>query len=161
MVDVKIPQVGESISEVTVATWMKKDGDMVKMDETILSIESDKATLDIAAPKAGKLKILVAEGTVVAIGAKVAEVDETASGGASASAPAAAPAPKAEAPKTEAPAASKGDKNIPSPAAAKILAEKNVEASSVAGSGSPRPTRSPQRQLPWPHRRPTTSWPHW
>jgi 2-oxoglutarate dehydrogenase E2 component (dihydrolipoamide succinyltransferase) len=130
MVDVKIPQVGESISEVTVATWTKKDGDMVKMDETILSIESDKATLDIAAPKAGKLKILVQEGTVVPIGAKVAEVDETASAGAS------APAPKAESP-TAAPAArpQPDAKNIPSPAAAKILAEKNVEAGSVAGSG--------------------------
>jgi 2-oxoglutarate dehydrogenase E2 component (dihydrolipoamide succinyltransferase) len=131
MVDVKVPSVGESISEVTIASWMKKDGEMVKLDEAICSIESDKATLEIAAPKAGKLKILVKEGETVAIGTKVAEVDETASAGAS--------APAAEAPKaqTQAPAAAPtgGDKNFPSPAAAKILAEKGVDAGSVQGSG--------------------------
>ncbi|MES2525817.1 MAG: 2-oxoglutarate dehydrogenase complex dihydrolipoyllysine-residue succinyltransferase [Bdellovibrionota bacterium] len=127
MVDVKVPAVGESISEVTIAAWTKKDGAMVKLDETICSIESDKATLDISAPKAGKLKILVKEGETVNIGTKIAEVDETATAGAEASA-AAAP----EAPKTAAPAQ---DKNFPSPAAAKILAEKGVDAGSVQGSG--------------------------
>lgn len=134
MVDVKVPSVGESISEVTIASWMKKDGDMVKLDEAICSIESDKATLEIAAPKAGKLKILVKEGETVAIGTKVAEVDETASAGATTTAapdtkPQSAPTPS---PKSEAPA---GDKNYPSPAAAKILAEKNIDAGSIQGSG--------------------------
>ncbi len=132
MVDVKVPSVGESISEVTIASWVKGDGDMVKLDEVICSIESDKATLEISAPKAGKLKVLVAEGETVAIGAKIAEVDETASAGASAT-------PEKTAPKTEAPApkaeASSGDKNYPSPAAAKILAEKGIESSAVQGSG--------------------------
>ena len=130
MVDVKVPSVGESISEVTIASWLKKDGDMVKLDEAICSIESDKATLEISAPKAGKLKILVTEGETVAIGTKVAEVDETATAGATAPA---AEAPKA-APAAAAPASS-GDKNFPSPAAAKILAEKGVDAGSVQGSG--------------------------
>lgn len=130
MVDVKVPSVGESISEVTIASWLKKDGDMVKLDEAICSIESDKATLEISAPKAGKLKILVKEGETVAIGTKVAEVDETATAGSSAPV---AEAPKA-APAAAAPAAS-GDKNFPSPAAAKILAEKGVDAGSVQGSG--------------------------
>lgn len=131
MVDVKVPSVGESISEVTIASWLKKDGDMVKLDEAICSIESDKATLEISAPKAGKLKILVKEGETVAIGTKVAEVDETATAGTSAVV-AAPEAPKAAA----APApTSGGDKNFPSPAAAKILAEKGVAASSVQGSG--------------------------
>lgn len=74
MVDVKVPSVGESISEVTIASWMKKDGEMVKLDEAICSIESDKATLEISAPKAGKLKILVKEGETVAIGTKVAKL---------------------------------------------------------------------------------------
>ena len=134
MVDVKVPAVGESISEVTVAAWLKKDGDVVKMDEAILSIESDKATLEVAAPKAGKLKILVQEGTTVKIGDKVAEVDETVTAGA------AAPAAKAEAPAAAAPNAApsapqSGDKNYPSPAAAKILAEKGVDAAAVSGSG--------------------------
>ena len=133
MVDVKVPAVGESISEVTIASWLKKDGDIVKLDEAICSIESDKATLEISAPKAGKLKILVKEGETVAIGTKVGEVDETASAGASAPAPS-AEAPKAAAP-ASAPAATSGDKNFPSPAAAKILAEKGVDAGSVQGSG--------------------------
>lgn len=132
MVDVKVPSVGESISEVTIASWLKKDGDMVKLDEAICSIESDKATLEISAPKAGKLKILIKEGETVAIGTKVAEVDETATAGASAAAPVAEAskvAPVAAAPATS------GDKNFPSPAAAKILAEKGVDSGSVQGSG--------------------------
>ncbi len=130
MVDVKVPSVGESISEVTIGSWTKKDGDMVKLDEVICMIESDKASLEISAPKAGKLKIFSKEGDTVAIGFKIAEVDETASGGASAQEvkPAAqeAPTPKAEV---------AGDKNFPSPAAAKILAEKGVDAAGVTGSG--------------------------
>ncbi len=127
MVDVKVPAVGESISEVTIASWVKKDGAMVKLDEVICSIESDKATLDISAPKAGKLKVLVKEGETVAIGAKIAEVDETASAGAEAPAAVAPEAPKA--------APTSQEKNFPSPAAAKILAEKGVDAGSVQGSG--------------------------
>jgi 2-oxoglutarate dehydrogenase E2 component (dihydrolipoamide succinyltransferase) len=131
MVDVKVPSVGESISEVTIASWLKKDGDIVKLDEAICSIESDKATLEISAPKAGKLKILVKEGETVAIGTKVAEVDETASVASS------APAPEVKAPaQASSPSSSSSDvKNIPSPAAAKILAEKGIDPSSVSGSG--------------------------
>ena len=132
MVDVKVPSVGESISEVTIASWLKNDGDMVKLDEAICSIESDKATLEISAPKAGKLKILVQEGETVAIGTKVAEVDETASAGASAPA---APAKAESAPAPSAGSQSSGDKNYPSPAASKILAEKGMDASGVQGSG--------------------------
>lgn len=131
MVDVKVPSVGESISEVTIASWLKKDGDMVKLDEAICSIESDKATLEISAPKAGKLKIIIQEGETVAIGAKIADVDETAQGAAPSSEAKAAPAPQSA---TESKASS-GDKNYPSPAASKILAEKGVDASGVQGSG--------------------------
>ena len=130
MVDVKVPGVGESISEVTIASWLKKDGDMVKLDEAICSIESDKATLEISAPKAGKLKVLVKEGETVAIGTKVAEVDETASAGAPAAT--SAPAPKTEAVKPVTQEAS-SDKNFPSPSAAKILAEKNISPAAVLG----------------------------
>jgi 2-oxoglutarate dehydrogenase E2 component (dihydrolipoamide succinyltransferase) len=137
MVDVKVPSVGESISEVTIASWLKKDGEMVKLDEAICSIESDKATLEISAPKAGKLKILVKEGETVAIGTKVAEVDETASAGtASATTKVESSTPAKEAPATVAVQKENAEsKNYPSPAAAKILAEKGVEASAVAGSG--------------------------
>lgn len=135
-IDVKVPQVGESITEVTIASWLKKDGDIVKMDEAICSIESDKATLEISAPKAGKLKILAEEGATVKIGEKVAEVDESAQ--AAASAPK-EDAPKAkeeskEAPKAAAPSA-ESSKNFPSPAAGKILSEKGIDANSVQGSG--------------------------
>ncbi len=131
MVDVKVPSVGESISEVTIASWMKKNGDVVKLDEAICSIESDKATLEISAPKAGKLKIIVAEGETVAIGAKVAEIDETVS--AAASAPVASTPVQEAAPKVE--VSGNASKNFPSPSAAKILAEKGVEPSTVTGSG--------------------------
>lgn len=134
MVDVKVPSVGESISEVTIASWLKKDGDMVKLDEAICSIESDKATLEISAPKAGKLKTLAKEGDTVAIGAKIAEVDETATAGASAPAASTASEAKQEV-KPSAPAPKAEDKNYPSPAASKILAEKNVDPASVQGSG--------------------------
>jgi len=131
MVEVKVPAVGESISEVTIATWVKKDGDYVKLDEIICSIESDKATLDISAPKAGKLKLLAKEGDVVKIGAKIAEVDETASMAAS------TPVIAASETKVASPAApgSVAEKNFPSPAASKILSEKGVDAASVQGSG--------------------------
>jgi 2-oxoglutarate dehydrogenase E2 component (dihydrolipoamide succinyltransferase) len=134
MIDVVVPAVGESIAEVTIAAWLKKDGDIVKMDEAILSIESDKATLEVAAPKAGKLKILVKEGETVKIGAKVAQVDETAAASApAASAAAPTPTPTPTSAPQAAPAG--GDKNYPSPAAAKILAEKGVDPAAVAGSG--------------------------
>jgi 2-oxoglutarate dehydrogenase E2 component (dihydrolipoamide succinyltransferase) len=134
MVDVKVPSVGESISEVTIASWLKKDGEMVKLDEAICSIESDKATLEISAPKAGKLKILIKEGETVAIGTKIAEVDETASAGASA--PVESKTPAKEAPATTAVQKENAEsKNYPSPSAAKILAEKGVDAGSVQGSG--------------------------
>jgi 2-oxoglutarate dehydrogenase E2 component (dihydrolipoamide succinyltransferase) len=134
MVDVKVPSVGESISEVTIASWLKNDGDMVKLDEAICSIESDKATLEISAPKAGKLKILVKEGETVAIGTKVAEVDESASAGATTTVESKTPAK--EAPATVAVQKENAEsKNFPSPAAQKILAEKGVDAGSVQGSG--------------------------
>lgn len=129
MVEIKVPAVGESITEVTIASWTKKDGAMVKLDEVVASIESDKATLDISAPKAGKLKILVKEGETVAIGAKIAEVDEAVSTDTE--------SPAVSAPKTPEPMSAQPtqDKNFPSPAAAKILAEKGVDAGSVQGSG--------------------------
>ncbi len=130
MVDVKVPSVGESISEVTLAAWLKKDGDFVKLDEAICSIESDKATLEIAAPKAGKLKVLIKEGETVAIGTKIAEVDETATAGTSSS-----QAAPSSAPQVSSEAKTSSDKNFPSPAAAKILAEKGIEPNAVQGSG--------------------------
>ena len=137
--EIKVPPVGESITEVTLSSWLKKDGDTVAMDEAIAELESDKATFELTAEKAGVLKTIAKEGDVLAIGAVVCTIEE---GGAAAAAPAAkaeaVPAAKAEA-ATPAPAsADKGTtyaSGTPSPAAAKILAEKGVEAGSVTGTG--------------------------
>src|SRR4051812_26935773 len=75
---VKIPTVGESITEVTIANWLKKDGDIVKMDEVIAELESDKATFELTAPQAGALKILKQQGEVVPIGTAVCEIADSA-----------------------------------------------------------------------------------
>src|SRR5258707_7657953 len=71
---VKIPTVGESITEVTIANWLKKDGDVVKMDEVIAELESDKATFELPAPQAGVLKITKQKGEVVPIGTIICEI---------------------------------------------------------------------------------------
>jgi 2-oxoglutarate dehydrogenase E2 component (dihydrolipoamide succinyltransferase) len=133
--EIKVPPVGESITEVTLSSWLKKDGDTVAMDEAIAELESDKATFELTAEKAGILKTIAKEGDVLAIGAVVCSIEE---GGAAASAPKAEAAPA----KTEAaPVAAAAEKGAtyasgtPSPAAAKILAEKGVEATAVSGTG--------------------------
>ena len=71
---VKVPTVGESITEVTIANWLKKDGDAVKMDEVIAELESDKATFELTAPQAGVLKISKQQGEVVPIGTVICEI---------------------------------------------------------------------------------------
>src|SRR5882757_5085881 len=81
---VKVPTVGESIAEVTIANWLKKDGEAVKMDEVIAELESEKATFELTAPQAGILKITKQKGEVVPIGTVICEI---ADGGAATSAP--------------------------------------------------------------------------
>jgi len=136
--EIKVPPVGESITEVVLSRWVKNDGDFVEMDEIIAELESDKATFELTAEKAGTLKIVAAEGDTLPIGAVVCSIEE---GGAA--------APAKEAPKTEAapavadkvaaPVVEKaGDSyasGTPSPAAGKILAEKGIDAGSVKGTG--------------------------
>ena len=89
---VKIPAVGESITEVTIANWLKNDGDLVKMDEVIAELESDKATFELTAPQAGVLKILKQKGEAVPIGTVICEVADSAKSAAAPSAPVATPA---------------------------------------------------------------------
>jgi len=89
---VKVPAVGESINEVTIANWLKKDGEAVKMDEVIAELESDKATFELTAPQAGVLKIVKQTGEVVPIGAVICEIIE---GGAVST-----PAPSTKSPST-------------------------------------------------------------
>src|SRR5580658_4289163 len=73
---IKVPPVGESITEVTLSSWKKKDGDEVKMDEVIAELESDKATFELTAEKAGILKIAAKEGDTLPIGAVVATIED-------------------------------------------------------------------------------------
>ncbi|MFC3812691.1 2-oxoglutarate dehydrogenase complex dihydrolipoyllysine-residue succinyltransferase [Lacihabitans lacunae] len=130
VVEVTVPTVGESITEVTISSWIKKDGDQVNMDEIICELESDKATFELPSPKAGILKIIAAEGSTVAIGGKIASL--TIGGTApAAAAPAATPAADA------APPAASGNyaSGHPSPAAAKVLAEKGISPDAVSGTG--------------------------
>lgn len=131
---IKVPPVGESISEVTLSQWIKKDGDYVEMDEVIAELESDKATFELTAEKAGTLKTIASEGDTLAIGAPVCSIEE---GGQPAAAKEAAPKTetKEAAPKTEDAKASTYASGAPSPSAAKILAEKGVDAASVKGTG--------------------------
>ena len=75
-VEIKVPSVGESITEVTLAQWLKEDGDYVEMDENIAELESDKATFELPAEKAGILRIIAQEGDTVEIGAVVCSIEE-------------------------------------------------------------------------------------
>ncbi|MFN8759591.1 MAG: 2-oxoglutarate dehydrogenase complex dihydrolipoyllysine-residue succinyltransferase [Tagaea sp.] len=129
-VDIKVPPMGESVSEATIAKWFKKVGDAVKADEALCELETDKVTVEVPAPVAGQLvSISVEAGGTVGVGAKLGEILEGAAGKAAAPAPAAAAAPKAAAP-APAPAAAQ-----PGPAARKALSEAGMDAAAVAGSG--------------------------
>src|SRR5215510_9322144 len=74
-IQIKVPTVGESISEVTIANWLKKDGDTVQLDEVIAELESDKATFELTAQSAGVLKILKPQGSTVPVGEAVCEIE--------------------------------------------------------------------------------------
>lgn len=138
--EIKVPAVGESITEVTLAQWLKQDGDYVEMDENIAELESDKATFELPAEKAGILRIVAQEGDTIEIGAVVATIEEgdaPADGGSSKPAEEAAPqkesAPAAKAEASEAPDSYAA--GTASPAAAKILREKGIDPSTIKGTG--------------------------
>ncbi|RYF54135.1 MAG: 2-oxoglutarate dehydrogenase complex dihydrolipoyllysine-residue succinyltransferase, partial [Comamonadaceae bacterium] len=137
IVEVKVPQLSESVAEATMLTWKKKAGDAVAVDEILIEIETDKVVLEVPAPSAGVLtEIVQGDGATVVAEQLIAKIDTEGKAGAAAPAPAAAAA--AMAPVAAAPAAapaggSKGD--VAMPAAAKLLAENNLSASAVAGTG--------------------------
>ena len=139
--EIKVPTVGESISEVTLSQWLKQDGDYVEMDETIAELESDKATFELPAEKAGILKIVAQEGDTLDIGAVVATIEEgeaPASTGDDKSTTSEKTAETPQAGKEAETTVSKGSSyasGTASPAAAKILREKGIDAASVAGTG--------------------------
>ncbi|WDF63717.1 2-oxoglutarate dehydrogenase complex dihydrolipoyllysine-residue succinyltransferase [Flavobacterium sp. KACC 22763] len=148
ILEMKVPSPGESIKEVEIATWLVKDGDYVEKDQAIAEVDSDKATLELPAEMSGVITLKAEEGDTVAVGAVVCLIDtDAAKPAGSAPAAPAAEAPKAEAPKAEvkaeapkaepvqAPAATSYAAGTPSPAARKILDEKNIAPASVSGTG--------------------------
>ncbi|SOE20442.1 2-oxoglutarate dehydrogenase E2 component [Spirosomataceae bacterium TFI 002] len=129
-INVEVPSVGESITEVTISSWMKKHGETVELDEIICELESDKATFELPSPAAGVLNIVSEEGSTIGIGETIATI---ASGGE-------VVAQSSSTPSTSEPAASTGtDQSYasghPSPSASKILAEKGISADAVKGTG--------------------------
>jgi 2-oxoglutarate dehydrogenase E2 component (dihydrolipoamide succinyltransferase) len=127
-IDIRVPTLGESISEATVGKWFKKAGDPVRADEPLVELETDKVTLEVNAPSSGVLSEIAAEtGQTVAIGALLGQLS------AGAATPAAASAPAAAAKVAPAPAAATA--MPPAPAAAKIAAEDKIDLASIAGSG--------------------------
>lgn len=139
IVEVKVPQLSESVAEATMLTWKKKAGEAVAVDEILIEIETDKVVLEVPAPSAGVLaEIVQPDGATVVADQLIARIDTE--GKASAAAPAAAPAAAASAAAAPAPAAaaaatggSKSD--VAMPAAAKLLADNNLKTSDVAGTG--------------------------
>ncbi|TAG55132.1 MAG: 2-oxoglutarate dehydrogenase complex dihydrolipoyllysine-residue succinyltransferase [Cytophagales bacterium] len=131
IIEMKVPTVGESISEVTIANWLKKDGDFVKIDEVICELESDKATFELAAEKSGTLTIVGQSGDTLSIGALICKID-TAGVGSSA-----APVAPVQSATAAAQVSSKDSyaSGTPSPAAGKILAEKGIDIAAIKGSG--------------------------
>jgi 2-oxoglutarate dehydrogenase E2 component (dihydrolipoamide succinyltransferase) len=143
ILEMKVPSPGESIKEVEIATWLVQDGDYVEKDQAIAEVDSDKATLELPAEASGIITLKASEGDAVAVGAVVCLIDTSAakpSGSAPAAVEVKAEAPKAEAPKKEevkaAPApATTYAAQAPSPAARKILEEKNIQPSDIVGTG--------------------------
>ena len=132
--DVKVPQLSESVAEATLLQWKKKPGEAVAQDEILIEIETDKVVLEVPAPSAGVLsEIVVADGGTVVSDQVIAKIDSEGKAAAApaAAAPAPAAAPAAAAPAAKAPASAAKAM----PAAAKILAENNLSAAQVAGSG--------------------------
>lgn len=132
IIEVKVPTPGESITEVELGAWLVEDGAVVEMDDELVEINSDKATLTINAEDEGKVKILAQEGDVVNVGDVIAKIDTSAAG-----------APKAEAPAKEKAAESAAvpqkeggyAAGVPSPSAEKMMKDQGVDKGAVAGSG--------------------------
>ena len=175
-IEIKVPVLGESITEATVGRWFKKPGDAVKADEPLVELETDKVTVEVPAPVAGVLgDILAAQGATVAIGALLGALNERgaspAKGAVSAPKPASPPPetakPAAPAKQTEAVSSPAAAAPPPAPAARKVLAEAQIDAAEVAGSGrrgqvlkedalaaveakraAPQPSPAPRRESP-------------
>ena len=128
--EIRVPALGESVTEATIGRWFKQMGEAISADEAVVELETDKVTLEVPAPAGGMLQEISAnEGDVVAVGALLGLIAEGAAG---AKAPAAA---RTETAKTMETGDAAGDGGAPSPAATKMMAEKGIDAGSVEGSG--------------------------
>lgn len=131
LIEVKVPQLSESVAEASLVAWHKKEGEFVRRDENLVDIETDKVVLETPAPADGVLvKILKGDGAPVTSGEVIAQIDTEAKPAAGEAATTPASAPTAQPAAQAAPAAA-----VASPAARKILEEKGVAPESVAGSG--------------------------
>lgn len=141
MAEIKVPTLGESVSEATVAKWLKKEGDAVAADETIVELETDKVTLEVNAPTAGVIsRIIAKEGSNVGVGAILGEIGAGSAANDTKNAPKAdpiAPPPSAPVPPVAVQSAPlpQGDAGNNGPAANKMMADNNINPSSVAGTG--------------------------
>jgi 2-oxoglutarate dehydrogenase E2 component (dihydrolipoamide succinyltransferase) len=140
MTEIRVPTLGESVTEATIGRWFKKAGDAVAVDEPLVELETDKVTIEVPAPSAGTLsEIIAADGTTVAVGALLGQITEGAAGAKPAAAPAkpAAAAPAPAAALAAAPAAPKAPPpDAPlAPSVRKLSAETGIDASTVPGSG--------------------------
>ena len=135
IVEVKVPQLSESVAEATLLQWKKKVGDAVAIDEILIDVETDKVVLEVPAPAAGVLvELVAADGETVAAEQLIARIDTEGKASAVATQPASVAAPAASA-ATVAAVASTSMAGVAMPAAAKLMADKQLAAGSVAGSG--------------------------
>ncbi len=129
--DIRVPTLGESVTEATIAKWFKKEGDAVKADEPLVELETDKVTVEVPAPASGKLeKINAASGTTVTIGALLGSIAEGVAGAVVSPAPAAKPAAI-----PPAPVAAKAAETSLSPAVRKAVVENNLNPADISGTG--------------------------
>ena len=125
--DIRVPTLGESVTEATIAKWFKNEGDFVKVDEPLVELETDKVTVEVPAPASGKLeRINAASGTTVVIGALLGSIAEGVAG---------AETPKAVAPIAAVPAPAKAAEIPLSPAVRKAVVENNLKPAEIPGSG--------------------------
>ncbi|MGB3947119.1 MAG: 2-oxoglutarate dehydrogenase complex dihydrolipoyllysine-residue succinyltransferase [Bacteroidia bacterium] len=142
-IEIKVPSPGESITEVVIARWLKKDGDYVEKDEEVAEVDSDKATLTINAEEAGAVKLLAAEGDTVKVGQVVFSIDTSVKGESKKAQPVAEKVAEAKIEKVKAVETKTADvktettyaSGTPSPAAKKLMDENKIPANKLNGSG--------------------------
>jgi len=134
--DITVPQLGESVTEATVASWMKQVGEAVNADEPLVELETDKVTLEVPAPSGGVLtEIIAQEGDIVEVSGLLGRIDKNATAGSSPATPKPAAKPAAKPASPSAPPAPSGTAHPPAPSAQRIIEEKGLDASAITGTG--------------------------